>query len=1099
MQNMILSVGPGTPASVLTDNPINGSSEGSDSDSDSDDSEGPLDAESRDLALSRSVLEHSALRQQSASERAERALMDWMDFEEHSETEGDAPQDIKGTFAPSIRHGGCINTACWLTSPWRLSLREKEVDAIDSQECPTQIITSGDDRLVKFWDVRHAMGSTSPLAGGRATITPFSSEIPVGPPVQEWSRHDGKASLPGSVIPLATIDTRHQGNVFHVTPLDHSPGKVVTCAADGYLRMSDLESGTSAIVVSPEHTSHLPTLLSLRPGMCFSHHFLDTNTGLLCSERGLRRFDLRTSSREQSTRSLLGDNQMCKTCAIWSADDLDSSYVFCGGSSAKVCLYDLRMTDSTGSRIVQLYLPRDLPLSASVSVSGLDLSKDKRELLVSYENDQIYAFPIFPNNTSTPTVDELNEYAKDHESLKGKTQSDLASFGGHLNRYTFLKNAKYAGPNDEYVCTGSDSGHAWIYERATGTVASFLNADHSTCNGVIPHPSLPFFITYGIDSTAKLWRATLPVDHEIDDSPLGRARRFNQLEYESSPVVNAWCAINTVLSCLSTFEDKSISVLPDFVPRNNDLLGGGIMDGPSGILFRSRLGMRDSGAPFIGNDLRNLPEILSQNIYTCIQSRETGDDDPIRSSLSELNRRISVIRMNHQAAQRGLISKSGVPWLLEHRNAYVGAPLVEPTPSGSTDQSSTNLPCYGSVIDLIPEYPGDWIPFDAVTTSIPKPCGFNINLESYGHMALTDYDILSDKRCQHPSLSRKWTCDHPQLAKLHILSTTIERESPCMTMTQIGTCNKATEHEGTEKDSLESDASVDVLPTIPTGSSSKLNTKKRTLDVLQETVELLKDGGNAAFKDGSFPLAARRYDQALQYCAVAFMSFPYGDIVFMNEEQRQQRQKENLGWSPLLKSMISVRLNLSMVLLKAPCRDPKMAGGQAKMALFELGPFCVQKGVTKDKKGCKQVDMEHDGALPDSSFKQAKELQAKALFRLGSVFFEIGDYSDAVKNFEASIKCTRDLHCEPESIVLRRLAEAKRGKDKKTKQQRKRFKAIFSPDPISAQKSAKRNTMSGSESIATNTAPEPDSSGTQGGENADSTNPEEFRFDFSGV
>ena len=47
------------------------------------------------------------------------------------------------------------------------------------------------------------------------------------------------------------------------------------------------------------------------------------------------------------------------------------------------------MTDSTGSRIVQLYLPRDLPLSASVSVSGLDLSKDKRELLVSYENDQL--------------------------------------------------------------------------------------------------------------------------------------------------------------------------------------------------------------------------------------------------------------------------------------------------------------------------------------------------------------------------------------------------------------------------------------------------------------------------------------------------------------------------------------------------------------------------------------------------------------------------------------------------------------------------------------------------------------------------------------
>ena len=51
---------------------------------------------------------------------------------------------------------------------------------------------------------------------------------------------------------------------------------------------------------------------------------------------------------------------------------------------------------------------------------------------------------------------------------------------------------------------------------------SLLNADHSTCNGVIPHPSLPIFITYGIDSTAKLWRGTIPVGPHVDDSPAVR-------------------------------------------------------------------------------------------------------------------------------------------------------------------------------------------------------------------------------------------------------------------------------------------------------------------------------------------------------------------------------------------------------------------------------------------------------------------------------------------------------------------------------------------------------------------------------------------------
>jgi hypothetical protein len=45
-----------------------------------------------------------------------------------------------------------------------------------------------------------------------------------------------------------------------------------------------------------------------------------------------------------------------------------------------------------------------------------------------------------------------------------------------------------------------------------------LKADKSTCNGIVPHPTLPFFLTYGIDSTAKLWRASNPVDDDDDDS-----------------------------------------------------------------------------------------------------------------------------------------------------------------------------------------------------------------------------------------------------------------------------------------------------------------------------------------------------------------------------------------------------------------------------------------------------------------------------------------------------------------------------------------------------------------------------------------------------
>jgi hypothetical protein len=47
------------------------------------------------------------------------------------------------------------------------------------------------------------------------------------------------------------------------------------------------------------------------------------------------------------------------------------------------------MTDGSSSKIVQKYRPKGLAADAQVSVSGLDVSKDKRELLVSYENDQV--------------------------------------------------------------------------------------------------------------------------------------------------------------------------------------------------------------------------------------------------------------------------------------------------------------------------------------------------------------------------------------------------------------------------------------------------------------------------------------------------------------------------------------------------------------------------------------------------------------------------------------------------------------------------------------------------------------------------------------
>ena len=265
----------------------------------------------------------------------------------------------------SIRHQGCINTATWLDAGWRLSNFQHSTSynanfyeddvfscrAIASDDCPTQLVTSGDDREVKFWDVRHAMGSANPLPWGRNTHCPFASpgENPSCPgykarwnefyckqkPVEPWK-------LSGNVVPLASMQTGHLKNVFHVTPLWQKPGKVATCGADGYLRLGDVEASnsgdanSSAIIISPEYgnAGMMGEAFRLRAPICFSHHFLNANVGLLCSEKGLRKFDIRLPPRQQERRPLVGGPAACKACAIWTIasdraiEEVDSSYVF---------------------------------------------------------------------------------------------------------------------------------------------------------------------------------------------------------------------------------------------------------------------------------------------------------------------------------------------------------------------------------------------------------------------------------------------------------------------------------------------------------------------------------------------------------------------------------------------------------------------------------------------------------------------------------------------------------------------------------------------------------------------------------------------------
>jgi len=383
LQNMILAIGPGTPASVLIREQISPSSlqeESSDEsqaspvdvDADDDDESAPSvhtdeeDNGEEEEATSRkrnSMDEESSNSESSDGDDGE-IEMEHDSSEGGSEHDDDAGSDSSSHLnqqqqrsshcRASMRHGGCINTAAWLDCPWRLSHartddnsflnsliissshssnanplepveRASPARAIPSLECPTQLITSGDDRMVKFWDVSSSMGSASPVPGP-TTHCPFayySKSKPCSSSlVKEWKNryNNGTADhIPGAVNLLASLMTGHRGNVFHVTPLPSKAGKVLTCAADGHLNLCDAETDSVSTILAVEGSGL---------GMCFSQHMLDDNTGLLCCEKGLHRFDLRLPRSSQPSASLFGDN-MCKSCAVYSASESETSaYVF---------------------------------------------------------------------------------------------------------------------------------------------------------------------------------------------------------------------------------------------------------------------------------------------------------------------------------------------------------------------------------------------------------------------------------------------------------------------------------------------------------------------------------------------------------------------------------------------------------------------------------------------------------------------------------------------------------------------------------------------------------------------------------------------------
>lgn len=114
--------------------------------------------------------------------------------------------------------------------------------------------------------------------------------------------------------------------------------------------------------------------------------------------------------------------------------------------------------------------------------------------------------------------DDLSHHGRSNQSYEDHTrkheaeasdqffhfqQSIKNTYTGHRNARTMIKEATFWG--NDYVLSGSDCGHVFVWDRYTANLVMLLQADRHVVNCLQPHPLLPLLATSGIDYDVKLW------------------------------------------------------------------------------------------------------------------------------------------------------------------------------------------------------------------------------------------------------------------------------------------------------------------------------------------------------------------------------------------------------------------------------------------------------------------------------------------------------------------------------------------------------------------------------------------------------------------
>ncbi|XP_061461550.1 DDB1- and CUL4-associated factor 8 isoform X3 [Rhineura floridana] len=289
--------------------------------------------------------------------------------------------------------------------------------------------------------------------------------------------------------PVLEFESGHKSNVFQAKFLPNSGDSTLAmCARDGQVRIAELSATqcckTTKRVAQHKGASHK---LALEPDSPCT--FLSAGEDAVVFTIDLRQ--------DRPASKLVVTKEKEKKVGLYTiyVNPANTHQFAVGGRDEYARIYDQRkINENENNGVLKKFCPHHLVNSESkANITCLVYSHDGSDLLASYNDEDIYLFNASHSDGA--------EYVKRYK--------------GHRNNAT-VKGVNFYGPKSEFVVSGSDCGHIFLWEKSSCQVVQFMEGDRGgVVNCLEPHPHLPVLATSGLDHDVKIWAPTDDVPTEL--------------------------------------------------------------------------------------------------------------------------------------------------------------------------------------------------------------------------------------------------------------------------------------------------------------------------------------------------------------------------------------------------------------------------------------------------------------------------------------------------------------------------------------------------------------------------------------------------------